>query len=201
MNVAPLRMTPAELVDAGASPVLLGDDREYIGVPLDPSAAFPRNAYIVALYRRDRDQPHVASRSELGELQLAHEAVLAGWMLHLPWAKNPAPMNRSGSTAGWREERRQARLVREVAFQLALRRIPRQARIRVHLDWHVTTRRTRDVDNLMRCMKHLVDGIRLAGVVDDDDQRYVVREMPEILYRPAADGAYAHMRLFVLIES
>ena len=146
--------------------------------PLVPEyAVTPRNAYLCAL------------NDDTG--------ALAGWMLHLPWATNPAPMNRSGARGGWRIAARQAATVRDVAFQLALRRIPLQARIRVRLDWHVTTRRIRDEDNLVRCMKHLVDGLRLAGVVEDDHAQFVRRDMPAIHYDPSG---YAHMRLYVLVE-
>jgi hypothetical protein len=200
MRVAPLELAPGDpRYPAGRQPLLEFHDRPLFDVPMVEDFAIARsNAYLVALYGLDRDQPEVAARSAAGDVLLTHPRLeLAGWMLHLPWAKNPAPMNRSGSRGGWREAALQSRTVREVAFQLALHRIPRQARIRVRLDWHVTTRRVRDEDNLVRCMKHLVDGLRLAGVVDDDDRRYVLRDMPEIQHRPEADGGYAHMRLYV----
>lgn len=154
------------------------DGRLLTATPLVPDyAVFPNNAYLLELHD--------------------DTTALAGWMLHLPWAKNPAPMNRSGARGGWRAAARQAATVRDVAFQLALRRIPLQRRIRVRLDWHVTTRRIRDEDNLVRCMKHLVDGLKLAGVVEDDHSEFVRRDMPAIQYDPAS---YAHMRLFVLVE-
>lgn len=162
----------ATLVDAP-------DGRRLHVVPLVPEfAVFPNNAYLVALHADVAEPP-------------------VGWMLHLPWAKNPAPMNRSGARGGWRAAARQAATVRDVAFQLALRRIPLQRRIRVRLDWHVTTRRIRDEDNLVRCMKHLVDGLKLAGVVEDDHSEFVRRDMPSIVLDPEG---YAHMRLFVLVE-
>lgn len=177
--------------------------REIYAVPLvDAYAVAPANAYVLALYEPMRANPTVAGRSAAGDLLVDYqELALVGWALHLPWAKNPAPMNRSGSRGGWRDAARQSRTVRDVAFTLARAHIPRQHRIRVMLHWHVVTKRTRDEDNLVRCMKHLVDGLRLAGVVDDDDRTYVLRDMPEIVHRPAADGGYAHMRLYVLRAS
>lgn len=180
------RQAPATrpATDASSGFALQHLDRRLVGIPMvEPFAAFRANAYLVALYAPAGDRLE-----------------LAGWMLHLPWEKNPAPMNRSGSRGGWRTAARQASTVRDVGFQLVQGRIPPQARIRVRLDWHVVTRRTRDEDNLVRCMKHLVDGIRAAGVVVDDDRTYVVRDMPEIHYRSAVDGGYPHMRLYVLIE-
>lgn len=176
--------------------------RELLVVPLvDDFAVAPANAYVCGLYAPVRDDPTVVDRSAAGDLLVAYSRLqLAGWMLHLPWAKNPAPMNRSGARGGWRAAAAQSRTVRDVAFTLARAHVPRQGRIRVRLDWHVTTRRIRDEDNLVRCMKHLVDGLRLAGVVDDDDRRYVLRDMPEIVTTSSADGGYAHMRLYVLRE-
>lgn len=199
-----MRQAPAELDRADARVVgtveLRG--RDLLIVPLvDDFAAARANAYVCALYAPLRDDPSVVDRSDAGDLLVAYSRLqLAGWMLHLPWEKNPAPMNRSGARGGWRATARQGSAVRDVAFTLARAHIPRSGRIRVRLDWHVITRRVRDEDNLVRCMKHLVDGLRLAGVVDDDDRRYVLRDMPEIEHRPAADGGYAHMRLYVLLE-
>lgn len=121
----------------------------------------------------------------------------AGWMLYLPWEKNPVPMNRSGSRKTWRAEAAASAMVRQTAEVLAQRRIPRQARIRVRLDWEVTTRRVRDEDNLMKAAKHLVDGLRRAGVVEDDTRQYVERLMPEINFAPASPDRAAHMRLWI----
>ena len=121
----------------------------------------------------------------------------AGWLLWLPYALNPLPMNRSGSKAGWRAEAKKIGHVRDTAQLLTQRAIPHQARIRVRLDWEVTTRRTRDEDNLVKCMKHLVDGLKLAGVVTDDSGLYVERLMPVINYAPASRDRQAHMRLWI----
>ena len=198
MRTAPATIDRSAL--AGSAPRLEVRGRVLFAVPMvDDFAAFRANAYPLALYAPIRTQPTVAGRSDAGDLLVEYSQLeLAGWMLHLPWAKNPAPMNRSGARGGWRDAARQARTVREVAYSLALGRIPRQSRIRVRLDWHVTTRRIRDEDNLVRCMKHLVDGLKRAGVVVDDDRTYVLRDMPEIHYRAVAAGGYPHMRLYVL---
>lgn len=177
MRTAPESLPLEELLRPTAHEVTVAD-RRLAAVPMVADFAVARaNAYLEALYAGND---------------------LAGWMLHLPWAKNPAPMNRSGSRGGWRDAARQSRTVRDVAYQLALGRIPQQRRIRVLLHWHVTTKRTRDEDNLIRCMKHLVDGLKLAGVVVDDDRTYVLRDMPTIVHQAPADGGYAHMRLYVL---
>jgi len=121
----------------------------------------------------------------------------AGWMLWLPYATNPVPMNRNGSRKTWRAEARAVATVRDTAEVLAQRRIPQQQRIRVRLDWEVTTKRVRDEDNLVKCMKHLVDGLRIAGVVQDDTREFVERLMPEINLAPASPTRQAHMRLWI----
>lgn len=179
-------------------PVLVGD-RRLLQLPLvDDYAVHQNNAYPVALYERDPDVPSVIDRDAAGALQLAYDELrLAGWMLHLPYATNPVSLNRGGKRGGWRADAKAAGAVRDLAYGLALHRIPNLPRIRVSLEWHVSTARTRDEDNLVKMQKHLVDGLRLAGVVHDDDRRYVLRDYPTITYRPRADGGYAHMRLFV----
>src|SRR5690606_18376310 len=108
----------------------------------------------------------------------------AGWLLHLPWEKNPLPANKKRH-GHWAQDAASVRQVRETARTLALRVIPPQDGITVRLDWDVVTRRDRDEDNLVRCMKALVDGIRLAGVIPKDTREYCRRLMPEINYAPS----------------
>ena len=78
MRQAPLER-PAG--DAPAGIPLELHDRQLLAYPMvEAFAAFRGNAYPLALYAPAGDR-----------------LSLAGWMLHLPWAKNPAPMNRSGA--------------------------------------------------------------------------------------------------------
>ena len=145
--------------------------------------------------------PVVDSRDPDGTLQLSsalQPGEPAGWALHLPWEKNPTPMNRNGARGGWRTEAGHIRMVRETARVLALRRIPPQDRIRVRLDWEVIDRRDRDEDNVVKCMKHLVDGLRLAMVIPKDTREYCLRDMPHINYAPRSPTRpVAFMRLWI----
>lgn len=126
-----------------------------------------------------------------------NEHALAGWLLHLPWERNPLPMNKARH-GSWQADARAVRNVRELATYLA-GKIPAQERIWVRLDWEVTDRRDRDEDNLVRCMKALVDGIRIAGVVPKDTGLHVRRLMPTINYAPrSATRPRAFMRLWIL---
>lgn len=148
------------------------------------------------------DMFSIPTNTHLRELATADGLFPRGWALHLAWAKNPVPLNRSGRTSGWRAEALAAAMVRDTAFQLVRGAIPEQPRIRIRLDWYPTTKRTRDADNLVKCAKHLVDGIALgrgrhqgAGIVPDDDETYVDRLFPKIT--PAPAGMPAHMRLWI----
>jgi hypothetical protein len=186
---APEHFAPSEIGYPARTVVDEARGEVFLLAPMiDPVFAVPGNAYLSALYRPYRLEPPTAP------------ATLAGWMLHLPWAKNPLPMNRSGSREGWRAKARSAAMVRDTALQIVQGRIPRQERIRVRLDWEVIDRRTRDEDNLADAAKRLVDGIRRAGVVDDDSRRYVIREMNEIHYGAASPARpAAFMRFWIWV--
>lgn len=168
-----------------------------------PTARFyqPSGPHLVTIYAPEL-VPDVVDRDPDGSAKLANvhrPGALAGWAMDFPtWERNPLPMNRNGARGGWCEKAGQVRVVRETARLLALGDIPPQERIRVRLDWHVVDRRDRDEDNLVACMKALVDGIRLAGVVPKDTREYVLRDMPRIDYAPRSpDRPHASMRLWI----
>jgi len=46
--------------------------------------------------------------------------------------------------------------------------------------FYFTTKRGRDIDNLIGSLKSTYDGLVDAGVVPDDSPEYMVREMPEV---------------------
>jgi len=158
---------------------------EFIQEPIN-SWARPDQAHLIRLYEKDRGHV-VESRDQDGTLQLTRpvsRGPLAGWVMHLPYEKNPIPANKK-SHGHWATAASAVRGVRETARILALHSIPPQpGQIRVRLDWEVIDRRDRDEDNLVLCMKALVDGLRLGMVVEKDTKAYVLREMPEINYAP-----------------
>lgn len=107
-----------------------------------------------------------------------------GWQLHLPYERDPIPMN---GRRHWTKTSSAVRNVRETASWLSTQ-IPRQERIRVELVQHVTDRHDRDPDNLSYTYKALVDGLRddaklrQTGIVANDTPAYVDRLMPRIEY-------------------
>lgn len=183
-----------------------GIDRLY-ELPLVPDYALSLSvAHPRALYRcelnpsiigRDPDGAHLLDSSNVRPVELV------GWAFHLPYEKNPIPGNKASGRSHWAHTYRAVRSVRDTAFTLARSaRIPAQARIRTRLDWEVITQHVRDEDNLVPCMKALVDGIRTAGVIPDDHRRYCLRDMPEIRYAPRSPRLrpQAFMRLWIWIE-
>ena len=156
--------------------------------------------HLIRLYDPERT-PRVVERDPDGSLRLdtaVMQGGLVGWAMHLPWEKNPTPMNRNGKRGGWRQEAGFVAQVRDTARVLAAHRIPPQERIRVRLDWEVVDLRDRDEDNLVKCMKHLVDGLRLAMVIPKDTRQYCLRDMPQIHYQPRSSSRpVAFMRLWI----
>lgn len=133
-----------------------------------------------------------------------------GWQLHLPWAQNPLPANRPSGGSHWSRSSGKIREVRDTARLLTARSLPRMDRIRVRLDWMVCSVRTRDVDNLWPLAKALVDGLRdqkikqgttsvlHRGIVPDDDERYVIRESPQIVsFEKSPQRPTAYFRLHI----
>lgn len=176
-------------------------------LPLVPDYALNLStAHVRALYRCELE-PVIVGRDPDGAFQLNQHNVrpveLVGWAFHLPYEKNPIPGNLASGKSHWSHRARAVRPVRDTAFTLARSaRIPAQPRIRVRLDWEVVTNHVRDEDNLVPCMKALVDGIRTAGVIPDDHRRYCLRDMPEIRYQPRSPKLrpQAFMRLWIWRE-
>lgn len=175
-------------------------------LPLVPDFAVSMtNPHVRALYRcelepsivgRDPDGAHLLDSSSVRPVELV------GWAFHLAYETNPIPGNIASGKSHWSHRHRAVRPVRDLGFALARSaRIPAQPRIRVRLDWEVVDRRVRDEDNLVPCMKALVDGIRTAGVIPDDHRRYCLRDMPEIRYAPRSPKRpQAFMRLWIWRE-
>jgi hypothetical protein len=70
----------------------------------------------------------------------------------------------------WAEQRRLARVIRDAAFVVALnRKLPRLEHVAIKVTYHPPDRRRRDNDNIPAASgKHAIDGIVLAGVLEDD---------------------------------
>ncbi|WP_312982360.1 hypothetical protein [Corynebacterium sp.] len=81
----------------------------------------------------------------------------------------------------WRPRARITRAVRhEAATRARAMRLGPYRHITVQLHYRPRDRRVRDASNIMPTQKALVDGLRDARVVPDDDGRYVTEQMPTI---------------------
>lgn len=77
----------------------------------------------------------------------------------------------------------------EAAWRIRAANIGRAKRVRVQLCWRPATRRVRDASNAMATQKPVVDAMRDAGVVPDDDSRFVDELMPRLLEPAGRDRA------------
>jgi len=99
------------------------------------------------------------------------------WTLQLPFQTQLSLNDRDH----WAVAAKKKKPWREAAMVLArAARIPPCNRIRVELHYIPKQERRRDPDNLIACLKPLVDGLVDAGVVADDTERYVERVFPII---------------------
>lgn len=116
------------------------------------------------------------------------------WTLPLPFQKPPLTLNmRLHHMARYRLEQR----LQGVALVLARsQKIPACERISVELHWRPSTRRARDGDNLFATIKPLVDGLRKAGVIADDDSTRVIHRSP-VIHSP--ETAIPHGVLWLVI--
>jgi crossover junction endodeoxyribonuclease RusA len=96
----------------------------------------------------------------------------------------------------WRKKAELVAMVRDsVAWRAKQAHIGRQDHIVVALHFAPQDKRRRDASNLMPTQKAAVDGLVLAGVVEDDTARWVTELMP-VLHEP--DGGARRMWLQVL---
>lgn len=122
------------------------------------------NRNVPAVVRPDRAVPT--------PLQLSGE-----WALQLPFQTQLSLNDRDH----WAVAAKKKKPWREAAMVLArAARIPPCQRIRVELHYVPKQERRRDPDNLIACLKPLVDGLVDAGVVADDTEHYVERVFPII---------------------
>lgn len=116
------------------------------------------------------------------------------WTLALPFQKPPLTLNmRLHHMARWRLEQELQTTARVLA---RAHKVPMCDRISVELHWRPKTRRARDGDNLFATVKPLIDGLRKAGVIADDDSTRVVHRNP-VIHSP--ETAVPHGVLWLVI--
>ncbi|HEY9251577.1 MAG TPA: hypothetical protein VIP06_02880 [Nocardioides sp.] len=116
------------------------------------------------------------------------------WTLTLPYQTPPLTLNmRLHHKAKWRLEQQ---LQADAMVLARAAKVPACERISVELHWRPRARRARDGDNLFATIKPLVDGIRKAGVISDDDSTRVVHRNP-VIHPP--ESAAPHGGLWLVI--
>lgn len=99
--------------------------------------------------------------------------------LRFDYATNPVSPN--GQRGSHYAHARRIRDVRRISWAIARNaRVPHFDRCQIGLTWYVNVDRRRDADNLLYTFKAMVDGLRDAGVITDDNDRIVTRHMPRI---------------------
>lgn len=97
------------------------------------------------------------------------------------------PLNANQRWGHWAERARVVAEVREKAgFVIRAARMGRVKRVRVQLVWRPGVKRDRDPANIWPTQKAVIDGMVDAGVVPDDNERYVEEMVPKLL--PVEDG-------------
>lgn len=115
------------------------------------------------------------------------------WVLDLPYRKPPITPN---SRMHWSKRHRIMAAIKASAYFLACcARIPAQEHVSFQLHYEPATVRRRDRGNLMDVHKAALDGIVKAGVVPDDNPKYVTEEMPVL--HPANKDAGGRMWIVI----
>lgn len=99
------------------------------------------------------------------------------WQIELPFTAMLSLNDRDHHMVAYKKKK----LWMDAALTLTqAAKVPPCRRIRVELHFTPAQERIRDTDNLVAMLKPIVDGIKRAGVVPDDDERYVQREWPKV---------------------
>lgn len=101
-------------------------------------------------------------------------------IIPLPWTKPPLSMN---DRAHYMARARKVREVRRVVAALCAEIEPMPAAV-LTLHYQPRDKRRRDTDNLFATVKACADGIRDAGLIPDDDTRYLSHREP-VIHQPA----------------
>ncbi|MGH3504490.1 MAG: hypothetical protein ACRDQA_26860 [Nocardioidaceae bacterium] len=103
------------------------------------------------------------------------------WTLTLPYTRPVLSLN---DRSHWAKKAKQTREIREASHFLArANHLPHCERVTVQLHYRQRVRRRIDGENTAPFVKACVDGLRDAGVVDDDDTSRVTH-LPLVIHPP-----------------
>lgn len=107
-------------------------------------------------------------------------------VLRFTWASPPIHLNQSGGH--WAKKSTKVADVRRAGYFAAVNKLRDLEHVTAQLVWWVNTKTKRDTDNVVPTLKALCDGVVDAGVVKDDNPRYMTKPEVQIRYRHASEG-------------
>lgn len=101
------------------------------------------------------------------------------WRIYLPYTLPPLTANQR---LHWAKRARITRQIRkETALLCKASKLPSLQRVKARIVYIPRDRRRRDPSNLMPTQKAAIDGLVTAGIIRDDDPRYLEELMPNIV--------------------
>ena len=92
------------------------------------------------------------------------------WIINLPYQKPPLSLN---DRMHWRKKAKIAKEIRTYVYEECVEAVPVCGAAFVELHYVPRDARRRDRDNLVPTLKHAIDGMVDAGVVEDDDHTHM----------------------------
>ena len=99
----------------------------------------------------------------------------------IPMSYDRPPLHANQRLHRMQEARIISEVRNEIAWRARAKKMKDLGRIRVQLVWRPAVNRVRDAANIWPTQKACLDGLRDAGVVPDDDGRYVEEHTPRLL--------------------
>lgn len=100
------------------------------------------------------------------------------WRVHLPYTLPPLTANQR---LHWAKRARITRQIRkETALLCKTAKLPALERAKARIVYVPRDRRRRDPSNLMPTQKAAIDGLVTAGIIRDDNPRYLDELMPSV---------------------
>jgi crossover junction endodeoxyribonuclease RusA len=126
------------------------------------------------------DSPDTAPDPAIGWRKIERPDGPAFYTIAVPLWRNKPPLS-ANQRLHWRQKAERTGNVRTKVRLLAKQaRIPAAARLTVQLHYLPGDGRRRDAPNLVATSKPAIDGLVDAGLVPDDNDRYVIEIMPKI---------------------
>lgn len=128
-----------------------------------------------------------------------HWSAVGVWRLPLPFTQVLCNLNRARGRH-WAVEQRDKDTLITAAWAVAKQyRVPPLDRATVELEFRPGTNRAQDADNMGLMLKHLIDGLRQAGVFPDDRGRHVLATTCRLVEAADDDRPHKTPAMFLVI--